>query len=325
MAEAACITFIIPVYNESRRIISCLDSIALQSYPHDCIQILIPDGMSEDNTRAVITEWAASHDIEVQIIDNPRRITEFGTALALHLARGEYFVLFAADNHLVGTDWIQTALTGFAAFPDIFGVEALYHSIPGGRIVNNYLTHTLHISDPLARDMAVKPLLNARLSREGRNIRKYLIRPGYPTGANGFMFRMKDLQKYLSLDTFEEGQVALDFGLQGDRHFAQIEGHGIYHFFTDSFRSYLAKRAKIALKHQTRIQERKTWTHYTGRRLYLFALLNLTFIYPLGLSLLKLVQSGDALWLLHAPMAWITTWIYAWNWLKIKLTGKKAW
>ncbi len=325
MNSSDIITFIIPVFNEEKRILSCLDSIAAQEYNHTFIEIFIPDGMSEDNTRSVIQEWKKNHDLSIEIIDNPRRITEFGTALALKKARGRYFVLFAADNHLVGTNWIQTALLAFDTYPEIFGIEAQYLKIPGGSWFNNYLTHTLHISDPLARDAAVSPLRVDRKMVANKKISKFLIRPGYPTGANGFMFKMDSLKKYINMDTFEEGQVALDFGLKGDAYFAQIEGHGIYHFFTPTFRGYLQKRAKIALKHQTRIQERKTWVHYTGKRLYIFALLHLTFIFPFLYSIVKLITTGDVLWLVHAPMAWLTTVIYAWNWFKIKLTGKKAW
>ncbi len=319
------ITFIIPVYNEEKRILACLDSIAAQDYDHSLIEIFIPDGMSEDKTRTVIKEWQDKHDFKLEIVDNPRRITEFGTALALKKARGKYFVLFAADNHLVGTHWIQTALKAFKVYPEIFGVEARYLKIPGGSWFNNYLTHTLHISDPLARDAAVPPVLIHKQNLEGLRFYRYRIRPGYPTGANGFMFKMEAIRKYVGSDTFEEGQVALDFGMQGDATFAQIEGHGIYHFFTPTFKGYLQKRAKIALKHQTRIQERKTWVHYTGKRLYIFALLHLTFVYPFLYSLYKALTTGDALWLVHAPMAFLTTWIYAWNWLKIKISGKKAW
>ena len=55
------ISIIIPVKNEEARIESCLSQISLSSYPVEHIQVLVVDGMSEDNTRGVVETFAQTY------------------------------------------------------------------------------------------------------------------------------------------------------------------------------------------------------------------------------------------------------------------------
>lgn len=318
------ITFIIPVYNEEARIQRCLDSIASQDYPHDDIEILIPDGGSTDRTREIIKDWRRQHDIATTIVHNEEKITEFGTAKALKLMKGDFLVLFAGDNELTEPNWLSLALKTFKVFPDIFAFESCYLNIPGGSPVVNYLTATIHISDPLARDIAIQPKETDRRILDGQTFRKLLADPGYPAGANGFIYRRSAIEPYFGLHTFEEAYVIMDIAKKG-AFIGCIDGHGVRHYYTDSLRHYLAKRSKIALKHSTRTQERETWVDHTGKRIFLFTFLHLTVVYPLLFSIYKAVQKRDVLWLMHAPMCFLTTTIYAWNWALIKITKRRAW
>ena len=48
------VTIIMPIYNAEHYIRESLSAILAQDYPADKIEILIADGMSSDNTRAII-------------------------------------------------------------------------------------------------------------------------------------------------------------------------------------------------------------------------------------------------------------------------------
>jgi len=322
---SATVSFVIPTLNETLNIERCLSGIGKQTYDHAKIEILVADGGSTDNTRELINAWSTRNDIPVTILENERKIAEIGKAIAIQTSRAEFFVLLDADNELVRPDWLECALAAFEAFPDIYGYEPEYLKVPGGNPANNYLTGCLHFNDPLANDIATPPRLVETRIVNGRTYRKWHLLPGYPCGANGFIYKRKAMMDLIAEDTFEEGQAALHQALKGNAFFATIDGYGIYHYYVDSLRKFLKKRAKIALKHMTRKQEREEWVQHTGRRLYLYAFLHLTLLYPFARSICRAVRYRDPLWLYDAPMCFLTSFLYLVNWIDIKLHRKKAW
>jgi len=319
------ITFIIPVLNEEENVCRVLDSIHRQTYPHDRIEVFFADGGSTDNTIPLIDEWKDNHDIDIHIVHNERKITEFGTAIALKQMKGDYLCLFAADNEIVQDDFLEKAMEAFKIFPDAFGFESHYLKIPNWNNVSNFLTHCMHIDDPLACDIATKPIEVDRKEVNGRTLRKYEARPGYPAGANGFIFKADAIEFARNLDTFEEGQVLLNIELQGDAYIAMIDGYGIYHYYTKGLKQYIQKRAKRAIKFATRKNERATWVDHTGNRIYWVVVYHLTFLLPFAVSVIRALRKREWLWLYYAPVAWSTTAIYVANYVYIRLFGKKAW
>jgi glycosyltransferase involved in cell wall biosynthesis len=315
------VTIITACLNEEKNILRCLDSIAKQDYPHSAIEILIADAMSTDRTRELIAKWKKTHDIEIKVLDNPRIVAEFGKAVALKASTGGYVYQFDADEEMAQADMISSFVRAFEIFPDIAGVEQEFLKIPGGPVLNNFLS-VIHIGDLLARDIAIKPRRVDKKVIDGKVYRKYLLYPGYP--ATMFLKR-EAIEKFIGGDTYEEGQVTLTLAQSENNKIAMIDNYGVYHYSVKSLGQYLKKRNKIALKHTTRIQERKTWVSYTGARTYIFAFLHLTLVFPILFAAAKAIQKRTPLWLLYAPMAVLTTVVYAWNWLKLKITRKKAW
>ena len=315
------VSVIIPCLNEEDKIIRCLDAIGAQTYDHSKIEILIADGMSKDRTRELIAAWQTSHDVRAEIVDNPRVIAEFGNAEALKRAWGDYIYLMGADEVMAQTDMIEKYIQAFEVYPEIAGVEQEFLIIQGGPFFNNFLA-AIHINDPLARDIATPPKLLEKRLIDGTVYRLYEFRPGYPAK---LFFKREYIAEFIGQETFEEGQVMLRLAQEGRNTLAWIDGYGVYHYNVKSLRQYLRKRAKIALKHTTRVSERKTWVSYTGKKLYLFAFLHLTFVYPFLFSIVQTIRMRQPIWLMYAPFAWITTFVYAWNFLIIKLFKKKAW
>ncbi len=52
------VSLILPVRNEAESIQQTLQSILIQDYPLDCMEILVIDGMSTDETRKVVQEFS---------------------------------------------------------------------------------------------------------------------------------------------------------------------------------------------------------------------------------------------------------------------------
>ncbi|MBI3415673.1 MAG: glycosyltransferase family 2 protein [Verrucomicrobia bacterium] len=96
IAEPPLVSVIMPVRNEAGHIEPCLRAVAAQDYPMARLEVLIADGMSDDGTRARITEFART-DARVRLIDNPNRIVPTGLNAALRAARGE--IIIRMDAH----------------------------------------------------------------------------------------------------------------------------------------------------------------------------------------------------------------------------------
>lgn len=86
-----------PVRNEADHIAISLGSIAKQTYPKNKIEIFVADGMSDDETRSVVREVASEFQLDIQILDNPKRIAPAGLNVALDKAAGE--VIIRVDGH----------------------------------------------------------------------------------------------------------------------------------------------------------------------------------------------------------------------------------
>ena len=90
------ISILMPIQDESAYIRRSLGAVLAQDYPTDCMQIIVADGMSTDGTRQIVQAFQAEH-INIQLIDNPRKIVPTGLNAALLQAQGE--IILRVDGH----------------------------------------------------------------------------------------------------------------------------------------------------------------------------------------------------------------------------------
>jgi glycosyltransferase involved in cell wall biosynthesis len=83
---------ILPTLNEAARLPVVLDSIARQRYPRECVEVLIADGGSTDETVAIAQSFGA------KVFHNPMRRAEPGAGMLLEIATGDVAIVTAADN-----------------------------------------------------------------------------------------------------------------------------------------------------------------------------------------------------------------------------------
>ena len=94
-------SIIVPAKNEEPVIARCMESILKQEYPKDKIEILVIEGGSEDNTRALCEEYSKRHPATIKLLSQrtsngkPSALNE-----ALKYATGEIVAIFDADNVL---------------------------------------------------------------------------------------------------------------------------------------------------------------------------------------------------------------------------------
>ena len=94
------VSIILPVRNEGKFIVNCLRSIAAQDYPKDLMELLIVDGLSDDDTLDQIAEFDSGYDdFHIQVLTNTKLTVPHAMNLGIKAARGDIILRF--DGHSV--------------------------------------------------------------------------------------------------------------------------------------------------------------------------------------------------------------------------------
>jgi glycosyltransferase involved in cell wall biosynthesis len=311
------VSFVMPTLNAGTLLDNCLASIAHQTYPRSRYEIILADAHSTDSTRDIAQKYGAL------VIDDDSKNMEEGKRLALQRASGEYIVFVDADNEITHPDYIELAVKALAANPQALGVESYY--LPSSRMSSfcAYLTHLLHISDPICWLMSANPWL---VARDGE-IERWAL-PGdslsYPLGANGFVFRRADLESVRADEHFQDTHAALHLMRAGKREWLRIQARGVHHYYVQTWWGFVKKRRRATV-HFLRVQE-EAKTNWMKEKppvsLWLAALYCVTFIGPLWHTLRGLIRDRDARWLWHAPASLASVLGNAWGVLTYRRRGR---
>src|SRR5690606_25019239 len=91
MSQLPFVTIAMPAYNEEHYIETCIRTVQEQDYPRGRIEILVADGRSTDQTRAILARLAIE-DPRIRMIDNPERLQAAGLNQIVRDARGDVIV-----------------------------------------------------------------------------------------------------------------------------------------------------------------------------------------------------------------------------------------
>jgi glycosyltransferase involved in cell wall biosynthesis len=311
------VSVIIPTLNAEALIENCLASIRRQTYPRERCEILLADAFSRDRTREIAQQFGAV------VIDDPGRNMEEGKRLALQHAAGEFIVFVDADNEFTHPDCLERAVRALEQNPQALGVESYY--LPSSKMSSfcAYVTHRLHISDPLCWLMSVDPRLVARAG----DVERWTL-PGqslaYPLGANGFVFRRADLDRVKAREHFQDTHVALHLMRAGRREWLRLRGRGVHHYYVQTLWGFLRKRRRAAV-HFLRVQEEMPVNWMQERPpipAWVAGLYCVTFVGPIYHTLLGLARDRDPRWLWHLPACLASVLGTAWGWLTYRRRRK---
>lgn len=96
MSQLPSVSIIIPCYNESNFIGQCLESVLSNDYPKNKLEIIVVDGMSEDDSREIVQRYVDRHSF-ISLVDNPDMITPKALNIGIKEATGE--VIVRLDAH----------------------------------------------------------------------------------------------------------------------------------------------------------------------------------------------------------------------------------
>jgi len=291
-----CVSVILPTLNAEAILENCLASVARQTYPREKIEIILADAHSTDRTREIAKKFGAL------VLDDNGKNMEEGKRLALRHATGEFIVFVDADNEITHDDYLELAVAGLQANPQALGVESYY--LPSAKMSSfcAYLTHRLHISDPIAWLMSANPQFVACAGE----VERWRLPAGtfsYPLGANGFVYRRADLASVQADEKFQDTHVAMFLMKSGKREWLRLRGRGVHHYYIQTLWKFVQKRRRATV-HFLQVQEAMPVNWMNEKPpvpLWLAAVYCVTFLGPLWHALRGLIRDGDARWLWHLP------------------------
>lgn len=98
------VSVIIPMRNEEKYIGKCLQSVIDQDYPRNLVEILVIDGMSDDGSRKIVSNFSQRYS-NIKLIDNP----EVATVCALNkgISESKGSIIIRVDAHCyIKSDYI---------------------------------------------------------------------------------------------------------------------------------------------------------------------------------------------------------------------------
>ena len=223
--DLPAVSFIIPTYNEEKRIGRCLKSIFSQDYPANLMEVIIVDGMSSDNTVEIAKKYPT------RIIFNEKRIVGNAMKLGVQEAKNNVLAPIPADCELPTKNWLRSMVRPLSE-SEVAGVLTLIRAKRAFPALSR--CYALIQADPIIAfahgtgETSNNTLLTEKnyFPTQGFILRKDLVLKA--GNFKSFLPRLEDVDLTYRL-------VKLGYKL------VIIPRVGIYHSFTDSFSSFLRK------------------------------------------------------------------------------------
>lgn len=91
------VSLIIPCRNEEKYIANCLDSILLNDYPKEFIEVFVVDGMSNDKTVSIVKEYSKKYPF-IKLLENPKTITPCAMNIGIRSSKSKYIIRMDAHS-----------------------------------------------------------------------------------------------------------------------------------------------------------------------------------------------------------------------------------
>lgn len=90
--EYKFISVIIPIYNEEKYIVNCVDSLLLQDYPKEYMEWIFVDGMSTDATVSIVLDYIKINPELIKLYFNENKTVPYAMNIGIKRAKGDYII-----------------------------------------------------------------------------------------------------------------------------------------------------------------------------------------------------------------------------------------
>ncbi len=92
MSYELTVSVVMPVYNESRYINKCIESLLQQDYPQDDMEWIFVDGNSSDDTVKRIEDYAIRYPKLIKVRNNPHKIVPYAMNIGIKESKGKFII-----------------------------------------------------------------------------------------------------------------------------------------------------------------------------------------------------------------------------------------
>jgi glycosyltransferase involved in cell wall biosynthesis len=147
------LSIIIPCRNEENHIEQCLLSLLNNGYPSEKIEIIVVDGLSDDQTRPIVAKVKESFS-NINLVDNSKKKTPFALNLGIKKATGD-FILIASAHSSFDEGYIQTMFDELSRLDaDVVGgvmTTKIKNQSPTAVAIKKVLSHKFGVGNALFR------------------------------------------------------------------------------------------------------------------------------------------------------------------------------
>lgn len=331
-------SILIPTLNAGSVLGKCLESISIQDYPKEKIEIVVADGGSVDDTLEIAQKYGA------KVVTNELKTAEAGKKVALDNANGEFCALVDSDNILPSESWIKEMVIPLMENTEPLGSEPLEYT---WRKEDGFITRycaLIGMNDPMVHFLGNYDRMNlltgkwTEVRHDEEDLGSYILvrfgKSGIPTlGANGTFFRTSFLKEHVLGEYLFDIDVLSSF-LQkyGSLSFIKVK-NGIIHTYCESdvfkFAKKQRRRVRDFLYHKSVGDRKYDWESSSSWGVLKFVF-SCVFIFPLFFQAFKgYLKKKDRAWFFHPLACWITLWEYGWGYIfslfKKKEVSREGW
>ncbi len=315
-SKLAKVSIVIATLNSGRTIVPCLSSISTQKYSGE-VEIVIADGGSTDSTIEIAESFRA------KIVTNPLKTGEAGKAVGIRKATGEIIALIDSDNILPDDLWLEKMVRPFSN-SEVVATEPLYFTYrKSDKLLTRYFA-LLGMGDPLTLFLGNYDRLSHLTgkwtemkikTKEKKDLIELYLRDKMPTiGANGFLIRKKEIERYIPSKYLFDIDLLKE--IAADRQILVVKVKiGIIHIFSGDIATFIRKQKRRIrdFLHYRKSGMRKDQvdkiTSIWGVTKFIASCLT---VVPLVFQSIKgYLKKPDPAWFFHPLACYITLFVYS--------------
>ena len=329
------ISFVIPTFNSERVLDRCLESIRLQDYMTNKIEIIIVDAASTDKTLDIAKKYQVD-----KVLDNPLQTGEAGKAIGINASSNEIIALIDSDNLLDGKDWLKKMVKPFKN-PEIVSSEAMFLAYKKeDHFIDRYCA-LIGMNDPMHLFIGNYDRFSYLTGKwtglpiaqvdQGEYIEVILNKGMVPTmGANGYLVRKEALGKTKYEPYYFDIDIVYQLVLNGYNRLAMVKV-GIVHLFCSNIKTFVRKQGRRINDYLFyRKKGLRVYNHGRFIRGYITFIMCTLLLFPLFFqALLGYHRKPERAWFFHPLACWITLYVYSWGvikgWFKANIQDRSKW
>ncbi len=307
------ISFVIPTYNASYYLERCLNSIRTQDYPQDKIEILILDGGSADSTLLIAKKY------DCRVIENPRRLAEYGVQIGVLNSSGDLIVIFAADNELPSSGWAKRVIRPFMYDKNISAVWGRIIASVDSPPLNKYFA--LIQNDPLNFFINKNFQIYLKEKTTQRVEDYYIFNVDFSKplvwGANGLTYRKDFIRPIWDCGVYLGDNDAFQIMIEkGINRVAYFNDGFIYHHHVRRLRDCIRKWRRNYINHYLKKRKSRNlrWVFAKGFlwKLSIWIIYSGIPIFSFTHSLFLAIRNRNKYWLYHPAASFVQMLTYSW-------------